>query len=66
MSIGATATSITSVIVFVMISRLLSPVEIGLVGFALIPVYIGKLITNAGPDKAIVQDLRPLHLPVST
>lgn len=56
MSIGATGTSITSFIIFVVISRLLSPVEIGLVAFALILVDIGKLIANAGLGMAIVQD----------
>ncbi|ENO14785.1 lipopolysaccharide biosynthesis protein [Marinobacter nanhaiticus D15-8W] len=56
MSIGATGTSITSFVVFVVISRLLTPAEIGLVAFTLILVDIGKLIANAGLGKAIVQD----------
>lgn len=56
MSIGATGTSIVSFVVFVVISRLLSPAEIGLVAFTLILVDIGKLIANAGLGKAIVQD----------
>lgn len=55
MSVGATGTAITSFVVFVIISRVLSPEEIGLVAFTLILIDIGKLIANAGLSKAIVQ-----------
>lgn len=58
MSMGASATSAVSFIVFVVLSRVLSPEEIGLVAFALIFVEGGKVITSSSITKAIVQHQR--------
>jgi len=55
MSIAASGTSTVSFIVFIILSRLLAPDEIGLVAFALIFVELGKIIVNAGFQQAIVQ-----------
>ena len=55
MSVAASGTSIVSFIVFIVLSRLLAPEEIGLVAFALIFVELGKIVVNAGFQQAIVR-----------
>lgn len=55
MSLAAGATSIVSFVIFVVLSRLLSPEEIGLVAFALIIVEIGKILINGGFSQAVIQ-----------
>jgi len=55
MSLAATGNSVTSFIIFIILSRILSATEIGLVAFALIVVEIGKLIVNAGLTQAVIQ-----------
>jgi len=55
MSLAASGNSAISFIIFIVLSRLLSPAEIGLVAFALIIVELGKIIVNGGFAQAIVQ-----------
>ncbi|RZA07307.1 MAG: lipopolysaccharide biosynthesis protein, partial [Moraxellaceae bacterium] len=55
MSAAATGNSVASFIIFIVLSRLLEPKDIGLVAFALIIVEIGKIIVNAGFPQAIVK-----------
>ncbi|WP_148861378.1 lipopolysaccharide biosynthesis protein [Marinobacter fonticola] len=55
MSLGATGTSVVSFIIFIIISRLLTPAEIGLVAFSLIFIDFGKLVAQGAIGKAIVQ-----------
>jgi O-antigen/teichoic acid export membrane protein len=55
MSLAASANSVISFVIFIVLSRILSPAEIGLVAFALIFVEAGKIIVNAGFPHAIVQ-----------
>lgn len=55
MSLAASGNSIISFIIFIVLSRLLSATEIGLVAFALIVVEIGKLMVNAGISQAVIQ-----------
>jgi O-antigen/teichoic acid export membrane protein len=55
MSFAATGNSAISFIIFIVLSRILSATDIGLVAFALIVVEIGKIIVNAGFSQAIVQ-----------
>jgi len=55
MSISASGTSIVSFFIFIIISRLLDPEQIGLVAFALIFIEFGKLVAHAGMSRAIVQ-----------
>ncbi len=55
MSLAATGNSLISFIIFIILSRILSATEIGLVAFALIVVEIGKLIVNAGLSHAVIQ-----------
>jgi O-antigen/teichoic acid export membrane protein len=55
MSLAATGNSVISFIIFIILSRILSATEIGLVAFALIVVEIGKLIVNAGLTQAVIQ-----------
>lgn len=55
MSVAASGNSVVSFIIFIVLSRILSPEQIGLVAFALILVEIGKIIVNAGFPQAIVQ-----------
>lgn len=55
MSAAASGNSVISFLIFIVLSRILSPDEIGLVAFALIVVEAGKIIVNAGFPQAIVQ-----------
>lgn len=55
MSLAATGNSVISFIIFIVLSRILSATDIGLVAFALIVVEIGKLIVNAGLSQAVIQ-----------
>ncbi len=55
MSLAATGNSAISFIIFIVLSRILSATDIGLVAFALIVVEIGKIIVNAGFSQAVVQ-----------
>lgn len=55
MSAAASGNSIISFLIFIVLSRILAPAEIGLVAFALIVVEAGKIIVNAGFPQAIVQ-----------
>ncbi|GGY74414.1 lipopolysaccharide biosynthesis protein [Cellvibrio zantedeschiae] len=55
MSLAASGNSIISFIIFIVLSRILSATDIGLVAFALIVVEIGKLIVNAGITQAVIQ-----------
>lgn len=55
MSLAASSMSIVSFIVFVIISRILSPDEIGLVVFAILVVETGRIVINGGLSVCIVQ-----------
>lgn len=55
MSLAASGNSLVSFVIFIVLSRILAPEEIGLVAFALIFVEIGKIIVNAGFPQTIVQ-----------
>jgi len=55
MSLAATGNSVISFIIFIVLSRILSATDIGLVAFALIIVELGKIIVNAGFSQAVVQ-----------
>lgn len=55
MSLAASANSVISFIIFIVLSRILMPSDIGLVAFALIIVELGKIIVNAGFSQAVVQ-----------
>jgi PST family polysaccharide transporter len=55
MSAAASSNSIISLIIFIVLSRLLTPEEIGLVGFALIVIEIGKIVVYGGFAQAIVR-----------
>jgi len=55
MSLAASGNSVISFIIFIVLSRILSATDIGLVAFALIVVEIGKIIVNAGFSQAIIQ-----------
>lgn len=55
MSIAASGMSIVSFLVFIIISRILSPTEIGLAVFAILVVEAGKIIINGGISQAIVR-----------
>lgn len=55
MSLAASGNSVISFIIFIVLSRILSATDIGLVAFALIVVEIGKLIVNAGISQAVIQ-----------
>ncbi|RYY76509.1 MAG: lipopolysaccharide biosynthesis protein [Gammaproteobacteria bacterium] len=55
MSLAASGNSAISFVIFIVLSRLLSPAEIGLVAFALIIVELGKIIVNGGFAQAVVQ-----------
>jgi len=55
MSVAASGMSIVSFLVFIVISRILAPSEIGLAVFAILVVEVGKIIINAGLTQAIVQ-----------
>lgn len=56
MTVAAGVNSISSFFIFIFLSRILEPKDIGLVAFALIIVEIGKIIVNAGFPQAIVQN----------
>lgn len=55
MSLAASGMSLVSFLVFIIISRILSPNEIGLVVLAILVVEAGKVIVNGGITFAIVQ-----------
>jgi len=55
MSAAASGNSAVSFLIFVVLSRILAPEEIGLVAFALIVVEAGKIVVNAGFPQAIVR-----------
>ncbi|HSC66138.1 MAG TPA: lipopolysaccharide biosynthesis protein [Cellvibrio sp.] len=55
MSLAASGMSLVSFLVFIIISRILSPNEIGLVVFAILVVELGKIVVNGGITIAIVQ-----------
>lgn len=55
MSAAASGNSVVSFLIFIVLSRILTPADIGLVAFALIVVEAGKIIVNAGFPQAIVQ-----------
>jgi len=55
MSLAASGSSIVSFCIFIVLSRLLSPEDIGLVAFALIIVELGKIVINGGFSKVIIQ-----------
>lgn len=55
MSAAASGNSIVSFVIFIVLSRLLTPDDIGLVAFALIVVELGKIIVNAAFPQAIVR-----------
>lgn len=55
MSAAASGNSVISFVIFIILSRLLAPEEIGLVAFALIIVELGKIMVNAGLPQAIVR-----------
>lgn len=55
MSLAASGMSLVSFLVFIIISRILSPNEIGLVVFAILVVELGKIIINGGITIAVVQ-----------
>src|SRR5690606_37814551 len=55
MSAAASGNSVVSFLILIVLSRILTPAQIGLVAFALIVVDPGKIIVNAGFPQAIVQ-----------
>jgi O-antigen/teichoic acid export membrane protein len=55
MSLAASGNSLVSFVIFIVLSRILAPEQIGLVAFALIVVEMGKILVNAGFAQAIVQ-----------
>jgi O-antigen/teichoic acid export membrane protein len=55
MSFAATGSSLVSFGIFIILSRLLQPEDIGLVAFALVVVEMGKILVNAGFAQAVVQ-----------
>lgn len=55
MSLAASGMSIVSFLVFIVISRVLTPSAIGLAVFAILVVEVGKIIINGGLTQAIVQ-----------
>lgn len=55
MSLAASGMSVVSFLVFIIISRILSPTEIGLAVFAILVVEAGKIIINGGISQAIVK-----------
>lgn len=55
MSLAASGMSLVSFLVFIIISRILSPNEIGLVVFAILIVELGKIVVNGGMTIAVVQ-----------
>lgn len=55
MSLAASGNSVISFVIFIVLSRILAPSDIGLVAFALIIVEIGKIIVNGGFSQAVIQ-----------
>jgi PST family polysaccharide transporter len=55
MSLAASGNSVISFVIFIVLSRLLSPDEIGLVAFALIIVEFGKIAVTGGFSQIVVQ-----------
>ncbi len=55
MSLSASGLSLISFAIFIVLSRILSVTEIGVMGFALLLVETGKLLVNAGFTQALVQ-----------
>lgn len=55
MSLAASGNSAISFVIFIVLSRLLNPDEIGLVAFALIIVELGKIVVTGGFSQAVVQ-----------
>jgi O-antigen/teichoic acid export membrane protein len=55
MSFAAGGTGVVSFLIFIVLSRLLSPEDIGIVAFALIVVEMGKIIIYAGFSQVIIQ-----------
>lgn len=55
MSAAASGNSVISFLIFIILSRLLAPAEIGLVAFALIIVELGKIMVSGGLPQAIVR-----------
>lgn len=66
MSLAASGMSLVSFLVFIIISRILSPNEIGLVVFAILVVEAGKIIVNGGITIAVVQRKEWDHTYAST
>ncbi len=56
MSIAASGSSLVSFMIFVLLSRLLSPEDIGLIGFAIILIELGKILVTAGLPQAIIRE----------
>jgi O-antigen/teichoic acid export membrane protein len=55
MSLAAGGSSIVSFFIFIVLSRLLNPEDIGLVAFALIFMELGKIIISSGFSQVIIQ-----------
>jgi O-antigen/teichoic acid export membrane protein len=55
MSLAAGGSSIVSFFIFIVLSRLLNPEDIGLVAFALIIAELGKIIITGGFSQVIIQ-----------
>jgi O-antigen/teichoic acid export membrane protein len=55
MSLAASGSSIVSFFIFIVISRLLTPADIGLVAFAMIIFELGKVVINGGFSQIIIQ-----------
>jgi O-antigen/teichoic acid export membrane protein len=55
MSLAASGSSIVSFFIFIVLSRLLNPEDIGLVAFALIFMELGKIIISSGFSQVIIQ-----------
>lgn len=56
MSIAASGSSLVSFMIFVLLSRLLNPDDIGLIGFAIILIELGRILVNAGLPQALVRE----------
>jgi O-antigen/teichoic acid export membrane protein len=55
MSLAASGSSVVSFFIFIVLSRLLKPEDIGLVAFALIIVELGKITISSGFSQVIIQ-----------
>lgn len=56
MSIAASGSSLVSFMIFVLLSRLLNPDDMGLIGFAIILMELGKILVNAGLPQALIRE----------